>query len=352
MLEPGAQPTVQSQWRPSQPEMMELRKQLDYLLEEKNIRPSTSPYAVGQFSSPQRRTEDYGCVAIIKRSTTSPPSPVTRFHKTIFSKIDLHGAGTDRIWVPSYQLLHELLIQEVHDAKCSGHFGVDKTFKMLQHHYYWPNANHDVQQYVASCPTCQLMKSSRQKLVGLLQPLEPPTKPWTHVSMDFVTGLPAGASQNDAVLVVVDRLMKMAHFAPCRTTITAEQTGKLLISTVVPLHGIPKAIVSDHDPRFTSNFWTKMWEQYGMRLHLSTAYHPQTDGQSEQTNQTMEQLIQTTCTDPTQWEDSLPLIEFVYNNAPSSTTAQSSIYLNYALNPTTPTTPVVESPAPRSQHLV
>ncbi|GJP64062.1 hypothetical protein CLOP_g21093 [Closterium sp. NIES-67] len=167
--------------------------------------------------------------------------------------------------------------------------------------------------------------------------------------MDLMTGLPAGASQNDAVLVVVDRLMKMAHFAPCRTTITAEQTAKLLISTVVHLHGIPKAIVSDRDPRFTSNFWTKMWEQYGTRLYLFTAYHPLTDGQTEWTNHTMEQLIRTICTDSTQWEDSLPLMEFAYNNAPSSMTAQSPFYLNYGLNHTTPITPLIKSPAPRSQ---
>ncbi|GJP31519.1 hypothetical protein CLOM_g12609 [Closterium sp. NIES-68] len=106
----------------------------------------------------------------------------------------------------------------------------------------------------------------------------------------------------------------------------------------VRLHGIPKAIVSDHDPRFTSNFWTKMWEQYGTRLHLSTAYHPQTDSLTERTNQTMEQLIWTTCTDPTQWEDSLPLIKFAYNNTSSSTSAQSPFYLNYGLNPMTATT--------------
>ncbi|GJP64510.1 hypothetical protein CLOP_g21488 [Closterium sp. NIES-67] len=175
-------------------------------------------------------------------------------------------------------------------------------------------------------PTDKILSPKPARLV---QPLEPPTKPWPHVSMDFVTGLPAGASQNDSVLMVVDRLTKMAHFTPCRMTITSEQTAKLFISTVVRLHEIPKAIVSDRDPRFTSNFWTKMWEQYGTRLHLSTTYHPQADGQTERTNQTMEQLIRIICIDPTQWEDSLPLIEFAYNNAPLSTTAQSPFYPNY-----------------------
>ncbi|GJP59701.1 hypothetical protein CLOP_g14975 [Closterium sp. NIES-67] len=123
-------------------------------------------------------------------------------------------SGTDRIWVPSYCLLRELLIQEVHDSNLSGHFGVDKTLKALQQFYCWPNMVTCVQRYVAACPICQRIKSSHQRSTGLLQPLEPPQRPWQHVTMDFVTGLPAGSSGNDAVLVVVDRLTKMAHFAP------------------------------------------------------------------------------------------------------------------------------------------
>ncbi|GJP46357.1 hypothetical protein CLOM_g5654, partial [Closterium sp. NIES-68] len=134
-------------------------------------------------------------------------------------------SGIDRIWVPSYRLLRELLIQEVHDSNLSGHFGVDKTLKALQWFYYWPDMVTDVQRYVAACPICQRIKSSHQRPTGLLQPLEPPQRPWQHVTIDFVTGLPAGPSGNDAVLVVVDRLTKMAHFAPCRTTITAEETA-------------------------------------------------------------------------------------------------------------------------------
>ncbi|GJP32083.1 hypothetical protein CLOM_g16621, partial [Closterium sp. NIES-68] len=99
-----------------------------------------------------------------------------------------------------------------------------------------------------------------------------------------------------------------------------EQNAKLFISTDVRLHRIPKAIVSDRDPLFMPKFWRKIWEQYVTRLHLSTTYHPQTNSQTERTNQTMEQLIRTTSIDPTQWEDSFLLIEFAYNNAPSSTT--------------------------------
>ncbi|GJP39105.1 hypothetical protein CLOM_g23495, partial [Closterium sp. NIES-68] len=261
-------------------------------------------------------------------------------------------SGTDRIWVPSYRLLHELLIQEVHDSNLSGHFGVDKTLKVLQRFYYWPDMVTDVQRYVAACPICQRMKSSHQRPTGLLQPLEPPQRPWQHVTMDFVMGLPAGPSGNNAVLVVVDRLTKMAHFAPCRTTITAEETARLFISTVVRLHGIPAAIISDRDPKFTSKFWQDTWARYGTRLQFSSAYHPQTDDQTERTNQTMEQLIRTNCPDQNKWEDVLPMLEFSYNNAPSATTNHSPFYLNYGMDPTVPISTNVESQVPRSQLFV
>ncbi|GJP49952.1 hypothetical protein CLOM_g9109 [Closterium sp. NIES-68] len=231
----------------------------------------------------------------------------------------------------------------IHDSNLSGHFGIDKTLKSLQRFYYWPDMVTDVQRYVAACPICQRMKSSHHLPTGLLQPLEPPQRQWQYVTMDFVTGLPAGSSGNDAVLVVVDRLTKMAHFAPCRKTITAEETARLFISTVVHLHGIPAAISSDRDPKFTSKFWQDTWARYGTLLQLSSAYHPQTDGQTERTNQTMEQLIWTNCPDQNKWEDALPMLEFSYNNAPSATTNHSSFYLNYGMDPTVPISTNVES---------
>ncbi|GJP78049.1 hypothetical protein CLOP_g8378, partial [Closterium sp. NIES-67] len=214
-------------------------------------------------------------------------------------------SGTDRIWVPSYRLLRELLIQEVHDSNLSGHFGVDKTLKALQRFYYWPDMVTDVQRYVAACPICQRMKSSHQRPTGLLQPLEPP-----------------------------------------------QQTARLFISTVVRLHGIPAAIISDRDPKFTSKFWQDTWARYGTRLQFSSVYHPQTDGQTERTNQTMEQLIRTNCPDRKKWEDVLPMLEFSYNNAPSATTNHSPFYLNYGMDPTVPVSTNVESQVPRSQQFV
>ncbi|CAI7793981.1 unnamed protein product [Closterium sp. NIES-53] len=284
---------------------------------------------------------------------------IDRFFKTLHQRTTTpHGkyylkAGTNWIWVPAYQPLRELLTQEVHDSNLSEHFGINKTLKLLQRNYYWADMPTDVQRYVTTCPTCQAMKSSRQRPAGLLQPLEPPERPWQQVTMDFVTGLPAGASGNDSVLVVVDRLTKMAHFAPCRTTITAEQTAKLFISTVVRLHELPSAIISDRDPKFTSKLWQETWaQQYGTRLQFLSSYHPQTDGHTEKTNQTIEQLIRTNCPDLTKWEDSLPTLEFAYKNAPSTTTKQSPFYLNYGIDPVVPSSTTPDNPVPRSQQFV
>ncbi|CAI7803286.1 unnamed protein product [Closterium sp. NIES-53] len=144
----------------------------------------------------------------------------------------------------------------------------------------------------------------------------------------------------------------MVHFAPCRTAITAEETARLFISTVVRLHGIPSAIISTRDPKFTSKIWKETWAQYGTKLQFSSAYHPQTDSQTERTNQTMEQLIRTNCLDPARGEDSLAMSEFAFNNAPSSTTNHSPFFLNYGMDPMVPTTTTLDNPVPRSQKFV
>ncbi|GJP65768.1 hypothetical protein CLOP_g22629 [Closterium sp. NIES-67] len=166
-------------------------------------------------------------------------------------------SGTNRIWILAYHTLRELLIQEAHAPSFSGHYDIDKTAKLRSRNHYWPDLPKDAQQYVTSCATCQRMKSSRLRPAGLLQPLEPPCRPWQQVMMDFVTCLPAGSSGNDVILVVVDWLTKTTHFAACKTTITAKQTAKLILTNIVRLHGIPSAIISDRDPRFTSNLLDK-----------------------------------------------------------------------------------------------
>ncbi|CAI7919662.1 unnamed protein product [Closterium sp. NIES-53] len=224
--------------------------------------------------------------------------------------------------------------------------------QQLQRYYYWPELLTNVQHHVGSCPTCQVMKSSRKRKAGQLQPIPPPEHAWQQVTMDFVTGLPSNPGGNNTVMVVVDRLTKMAHFAECKKLISAEETARLFIAAVVRLHGIPAAIISDRETKFTSNFWKNLWEQFGTRLQFNSSYSPDTDGQTDRTNQTMEQLIRATCDDPTTWEQQLPLVDFAYNNATSATAQQSPFYLNYGQNPTVPMTPSPDNTTPRAQQFV
>ena len=134
--------------------------------------------------------------------------------------------------------------------------------------------------------------------------------------MDFVSGLPLTPTKKDSVWVVVDRLTKSAHFIPVRTDYSLQKLAKLYVAEVVRLHGVPVSIISDRDPRFTSRFWQKLQEALGTRLDFSTAFHPQTDGQSERVIQVLEDMLRGCIIDfRGSWEDYIPLAEFAYNNS-------------------------------------
>ena len=136
-----------------------------------------------------------------------------------------------------------------------------------------------------SCLTCQKSKIEHQKPAGMMQPLKIPEWKWDSISMDFVTGLPRTTKGNDSIWVIVDRLTKSAHFLPMKINHSLERLAELYIEEIVRLHGIPSSIVSDRDPRFTSRFWESLQKALGTKLRLSSAYHPQTDGQTERTIQ-------------------------------------------------------------------
>src|ERR1051325_10167479 len=148
----------------------------------------------------------------------------------------------------------------------------------------------DIVDFVYSCLICQKSKIEHQKLSGLLQPLSIPEWKWDRISMDFVSGFSRTPSSHDVVWVIVDRLTKYAHFIPILMDYPMEKFAKLYIEKVVSLHGIPSIIVSDRDPRFTSHFWEGLQSSLGTKLHLSSAYHSQTDGQTERTIQSLEYL--------------------------------------------------------------
>jgi len=153
--------------------------------------------------------------------------------------------------------------------------------------------NRLLREYVKSCDTCAQSKAPRHRPFGLLRPLSIPSRPWGSIAMDFIRDLPTIKAKN-SILVVVDRLTKMAHFTPCSKSITIEETAQSILDEIVRLHGLPKEIVSDRGPQFAFKFWRRLFELLGVDIRLSSAFHPETDGQTERTNQTLEQYLHCT----------------------------------------------------------
>jgi hypothetical protein len=174
----------------------------------------------------------------------------------------------------------------------------------------------DVAEYANRCLTCLKVKAEHQRPSGQLeQPVIPEWK-WERIAMDFITKLPRTQSDHDSIWVIVDRLTKSAHFLPIKENYSMDRLARLYLKEIISRHGAPISIISDRDPRFTSQFWKSLHRVMGTRLDMSTAYHPQTDGQSERTIQTLEDMLRACVIDfGGSWDSHLPLIEFSYNNS-------------------------------------
>jgi hypothetical protein len=189
-------------------------------------------------------------------------------------------------------------------------------YQDLKQKYWCDGMKKDVAAHVALCDICQRVKAEYQRPTGLLQPLKVPEWKWEEIGMDFIVGLPRTRDGYDSRWVIVDRLTKVAHFIPVKTTYTGVKLAELYMSRIVCLHGVPKRIVSDRGTQFTSHFWGKLHESMDTKLNFSSAYHPQTDGQTERTNQILEDML-TACAlkHRSSWDKSLPYAEFAYNNS-------------------------------------
>ena len=225
------------------------------------------------------------------------------------------------------------IFNQYHDNPLAGHFGLYKTLKLISRDYSWPNLKRDVKDYIRSCDVCSRSKTPRHRPFGLLQPLPVPDRPWGSVSLDFIVDLPP-VHGFDSVLVVVDRLTKLAHFIACSKTATAEQTADLFLDHVVRHHGLPDSIVSDRGPQFSSRFWRRLWSLLRASTNLSSGHHPQSNGQTERVNQVLEQYLRCYATyDQSNWVRSLPLAEFAYNNADHESIGMSPFLATYGVRP-------------------
>jgi hypothetical protein len=255
-----------------------------------------------------------------------PAEALQRLGLRVSKSVLLRGS---RVYVPSDAKLKTSILAECHDAKLSGHLGSQKTLEQVQRRFYWPGLEDDVKSYVTSCDACQRNKPSHQKKMGLLQPLPVPERPWQWVSMDLIVALPRTRSGYDAIVVFVCRLTKMKHYVPAVTAVTAPKLAAIFVREVVRLHGVPERILSDRDPRFVANFWKELWRLLGTLLTMSTAYHPQTDGQTERENRTLEEMLRSfTNWAQDDWDEHLPALELASNNAVQASTGYTPFFLN------------------------
>jgi len=241
-----------------------------------------------------------------------------------------------RLYLPAGRP-RDMVLHEVHDAPTAGHMGRDKTLKRVKRRFYWPAMDKDVADYVKSCAVCQANKRGTQPPIGLLQPLPIPDHPWESVSLDL-TFLPRSRRRHDCAVVFVDRLTKMVKIAACVSTITAPQVAQLFVDHVLRNgYGVPTSLVSDRDPRFTGHFWAAMSKLLGTKLRMSTAYHPETDGQTENANKTIKQVLRSCVNDhQDDWDEHLTLVEFAINSSVSPSTGFSPFFLNNGREPRLP----------------
>lgn len=219
----------------------------------------------------------------------------------------------NRIWLGSHKEAHQAILLALHSSGIGGHSGVTAPYNKIKALFAWPNMKEDIKQYIADCQICSQAKPEHCKLPDLLQPLPVPTQAWHTVCLDFIDGLPK-SKQWDTILVVIDKFTKYGHFIPMAHPYTALTVAQVYMDHIYKLHGLPKVLISDRDRVFTSQLWKELFKLSDTVLNMSSAYHPQTDGQTERLNQCLETYLRClvqAC--PTKWSQWLSLAEYWYN---------------------------------------
>ncbi len=245
------------------------------------------------------------------------------------------------LYVPAGMGLRSDLVREAHDVE-SGHLGVARTYAALQRRFWWPNMHKDVKFFVETCAICAQAKPSTLKEAGSPQPLTVPTERWKSIATDIVTGLPKVRGMN-AAIVFIDRFSKYAIVVPVSKKVSAEEYADALFQYVICVHGLPDEIVSDRDPRFTAGFWQAVLKRLGTKIHLSTAYHPQSDGSTERLNRTWTTMLRVWCMrQQRQWLRFLPIVVANYNNSRHTATKFTPNYLVFGREVQTPLDKLVQ----------
>ncbi|KAJ9515863.1 hypothetical protein QJQ45_008753 [Haematococcus lacustris] len=260
----------------------------------------------------------------------------------------------DRVWVPRSPLVKQAVLEKCHDDAFAGHVGITKTKKLVSRHFYWPGWDKDVEDYVRHCDACQRNKPSCLLKAGKLQPLSIPGTRWEHVSMDMIVKLPtSGEERYDSILVFVDRLSKMVHLVPTHESIDNAKFARLFKKNVIRLHGKPSTVLSDRGAIFNSENWREICRLLGMRIAMSTAYHPESDGQTERVNRVVEEMLRAYIS-PAQsdWSEHLDMVEFAINNSWHESVQNTPFFLNYGEHPLTPASEGLPRSGPKAHSFV
>ena len=249
-------------------------------------------------------------------------------HDGLLRRDGLVYSRSGSVYIPNNRRLRTRLLELAHDAV--GHFGRARTIERLGRHCVWVGLTKEVEDYCRSCAVCAANKISNELPAGLLKPLPIPESPWDSVGIDFVGPLPMSKEGHDYILVLIDRFTKMVKLRACNTSITGIQTGRLLVEMMLDLGKVPSSIVSDRDVRFTGAAWGQLWGALKTDLKMSTAYHPQTDGQTERMNRTMQTVLRSYAEKREDWEQWLPFVAAAYNSTQQESTKRTPFELNYA----------------------
>jgi hypothetical protein len=239
--------------------------------------------------------------------------------------------GRYQLVIPDDRAIKETIMFESHDAAGAGHLGINKTQERVLRRFWWSAARLEIEDYCRGCHVCQTTKVGGSKPSGLLHSIPPPIRCWEEITVDFVTGLPLTLRGFDSIMTVTCRLSKMVHLIPLRFNESrAEQIARLFVDHIWRLHGTPRKIISDRDPRFASAFWKEVHRLIGGKIAMTTAFNPQSDGQSENTNRTMEQILRA-YVDPRQqdWDLHLAAAEFAINDSKHKSTGFKPFDLVY-----------------------